>query len=245
MKQHSSLDSPNHSKKWKPCLAHGPYKNRHWARWGLQACLQSADPSPLGDVKYLEHHKSNRMGTIIPRLITTVIIPSSETAWPSSTKHNAQPPGVQQRHSYAPITHWPSLHASIDALPFAGNFCTNFKVKKLSTDARPGHCWGNTLTAAAAAAAAASLQSCPILCDPIDGSPSGSPVPGILQARTLEWVAIAFSNAWKWKVKVKSLSCWTLRNPMDYSPPGSSVHGIFQARALEWGAIAFSDLCLN
>ena len=57
------------------------------------------------------------------------------------------------------------------------------------------------------AAAAKSLQSCPTLCDPIDGSPPGSPVPGILQARTLEWVAISFSNAWKWKVKVKSLSC--------------------------------------
>ena len=56
------------------------------------------------------------------------------------------------------------------------------------------------------AAAAKSLQSCPTLCDPRDGSPPGSPVPGILQARTLEWVAISFSNAWKWKVKVKSLS---------------------------------------
>ena len=56
-------------------------------------------------------------------------------------------------------------------------------------------------------AAAKSLQSCPTLCDPIDGSQPGSPVPGILQARTLEWVAISFSNAWKWKVKVKSLSC--------------------------------------
>ena len=56
------------------------------------------------------------------------------------------------------------------------------------------------------AAAAKSLQSCPTLCDPIDSSPSGSPIPGILQARTLEWVAISFSNAWKWKVKVKSLS---------------------------------------
>ena len=55
-------------------------------------------------------------------------------------------------------------------------------------------------------AAAASLQPCPTLCDDIDGSPPGSPVPGILQARTLEWVAISFSNAWKWKVKVKSLS---------------------------------------
>ena len=58
-----------------------------------------------------------------------------------------------------------------------------------------------------AAAAAKSLQSCSTLCDPIDGSPPGSPVPGILQGRTLEWVAISFSNAWKWKVKVKSLSC--------------------------------------
>ena len=56
------------------------------------------------------------------------------------------------------------------------------------------------------AAAAKSLQSCPILCDPIDGSPPGFPVPGILQARTLEWIAISFSNAWKWKVKGKSLS---------------------------------------
>ena len=53
---------------------------------------------------------------------------------------------------------------------------------------------------------AESRQSCPTLCDPTDGSPPGSPVPGVLQARTLEWVAIAFSNVWKWKVKVKSLS---------------------------------------
>ena len=58
----------------------------------------------------------------------------------------------------------------------------------------------------AAAAAAKSLQSCPTLCSPIDGSPPGSPVPGILQARAPEWIAISFSNAWKWKVKVKLLS---------------------------------------
>ena len=58
----------------------------------------------------------------------------------------------------------------------------------------------------AAAAAAKSLQSCPTLCNPIDGSPPGSPIPGVLQARTLEWVAISFSSARKWKVKVKSLS---------------------------------------
>ena len=63
-------------------------------------------------------------------------------------------------------------------------------------------------------AAAKSLQSCPTLCNPIDGSPPGSPIPGILQARILEWVDISFSNAWKWKVKVKSLSrVWLLATP--------------------------------
>ena len=68
--------------------------------------------------------------------------------------------------------------------------------------------------AAAAAAAAKSLQSCLTLCDPIDRSPPGSSVPGILQARTLEWVAISFSNAWKWKVKVNLLSSvWLLVTP--------------------------------
>ena len=62
--------------------------------------------------------------------------------------------------------------------------------------------------------AAKSLQSCPTLCNPIDSSPPGSPFPGILQARTLEWVAISFSNAWKWKVKVKTLSrIWLLATP--------------------------------
>ena len=71
-----------------------------------------------------------------------------------------------------------------------------------------GYIW--YAAAAAAAAAAKSLQSCQTLCDPIDGSPPGSAVPGILQARTLEWVAISFSNAWKWKVKVKSLSRFRL-----------------------------------
>ena len=82
---------------------------------------------------------------------------------------------------------------------------------------------------------------CLTLCDPIEGSPPGSPVPGILQARTLEWVAIYFSNAWKWKVKVKLLSrVQLLATPWTGSPPGSSIHGIFQARVLEWGAIAFS-----
>ena len=65
---------------------------------------------------------------------------------------------------------------------------------------------GNSGKVLSPAAAAKSLQSCPTLHDPMDGSPPGSPIPGILQARTLEWVVISFSNAWKWKVKGKSLS---------------------------------------
>ena len=82
--------------------------------------------------------------------------------------------------------------------------------------------------------------SCVRLCDHIVGSPLGSAVPGSLQARTLEWVAIFFYNEWKCKVKVVTQSCPTLRDPMDCSLPGSSIQGIFQARVLEWGAIAFS-----
>ena len=80
-----------------------------------------------------------------------------------------------------------------------------------------------------AAAAAKSLQSCPTLCDPIDGSPPGPTVPGILQARTLEWVAISSSNAWKWKVKVKSPSpVWLLATPRTaaYQAPPSIPKGI-------------------
>ena len=89
-----------------------------------------------------------------------------------------------------------------------------------------------------AAAAAQSLQSCPTLFDPIDGSPPGSPVPGILGKNT--GVGCHFLVQCM-KVKVKVKSCPTLGDPMDFSLPGSSVHGIFQARVLEWGAIAFSS----
>ena len=88
------------------------------------------------------------------------------------------------------------------------------------------------------AAAAKSLQLCPTLCDPIDGSPPGSSVPGILQARILESGAISFSNA---SMRAKSLqSCPTLCDPMDSSPPRSSVHRILQSRILEWVAIVNS-----
>ena len=86
-----------------------------------------------------------------------------------------------------------------------------------------------------------SYQLCPTLCDPTDGSPPGSTIPGILQARTLEWAAISFSNVWKLKSESEvAQSCLTLHDPMDCSLPGSSAHGIFQARVLEWVAIAFS-----
>ena len=87
-----------------------------------------------------------------------------------------------------------------------------------------------------AAAAAKSPQSCPTLCDPIDGSPPGSAIPGILQARTLEWVAISFSNAEMWKSESEvSQSCLTLSDPMDCSPPGSSVHGF--SRQEYWSGV--------
>ena len=98
----------------------------------------------------------------------------------------------------------------------------------------------------AAAAAAKSLQLCPILCDPIDGGLPGSPVPGILQGRILEWVAISSSNTWKWKVKVKSLSCvrllatpWTAA----YQAPPSMVF----SRQEYWSGVPLPSLilCLN
>ena len=91
-------------------------------------------------------------------------------------------------------------------------------------------------------AAAKLLQSCPTLCDPIDSSSPGSPVPGILQARTLEWVAHFLLQCRKVKSESEvPQSCPTLSNPMDCSSPGSSIHAIFQARVLEWGVIAFSN----
>ena len=97
---------------------------------------------------------------------------------------------------------------SLVPLPFLNPICT-------SGSSQFTYCWSiawrilSTILLeceVSAAAAAKSVQSCLTLWDPIDTSPPGSPVPGILQARTLEWVAISFCNAWKWKVKVKSLS---------------------------------------
>ena len=91
------------------------------------------------------------------------------------------------------------------------------------------------------AATAKSLQSCPTLCDPIDGSPPGSPVPGILQARTLEWGAIAFSSAWKWKVKVKSLShVWLLATPWTAAHQAPPSMGF--SRQEYWSGVPFSTI---
>ena len=91
------------------------------------------------------------------------------------------------------------------------------------------------------AAAAKSLQSCPTLCNPIEGSPPGSPVPGILQARTLEWVAIAFSNTWKWKVKVKLLSCaWLLATPWTAAYQAPPSMGF--SRQEYWSGVPLSSL---
>ena len=110
----------------------------------------------------------------------------------------------------------------------------------------PGNCLANNVyiynhelnTSHFPAAAAKSLQSCPTLCDPIDGSPSGSSVPGILQARTLEWVAISSSNAGKWKVKVNSLSrVWLLATPWTVACQAPPSMGF--SRQEYWSGVPF------
>ena len=95
------------------------------------------------------------------------------------------------------------------------------KSAKGETDEELPPGWSDPPSALTETAAAKSLQSCPTLCDPTDGSPPGSPVPGILQARTLQWVAISFSNVWKWKVKVKSLS-----RVQPLATPGTGAHRV-------------------
>ena len=101
-------------------------------------------------------------------------------------------------------------------------------------------------------ATAKSLQSCPTLCDPIDASPPGSPIPGILQARTLEWVATSFSNAWKWKVKVKLLSwVWFFATPWteaSQAPPsmGFSRQEYWSGVPSPWlGGPKYSEICYH
>ena len=90
-------------------------------------------------------------------------------------------------------------------------------------------------------AAAKSLQSCPSLCDPIDGSPPGSPIPGDSPGKNTGVGCHFLLQCMKMKSESEVVQlCPTLSNPRDCSPPGSSIHEIFQARVLEWGAIAFS-----
>ena len=133
--------------------------------------------------------------------------------------------------------HFPTLTCQISYLKLTGKFTVCPFGLSFSSSLKVS----GSLHVISIDSAAKSLLSCPTLWDPIDGSPPGSPIPGILQARILEWVAISFSNAWKWKVKSEvAQSCPTLSDPMDCSLPASSIHGIFQARVLEWGAIAFS-----
>ena len=92
-----------------------------------------------------------------------------------------------------------------------------------------------------AAAAAKSLQSCLTICNPIDGSPTDSAVPGILQARTLEWVAISFSKVWKWKLKVKSLSCvWLVSTPWTAAYQASPSMGF--SRQGYWSGVPLPSL---
>ena len=118
---------------------------------------------------------------------------------------------------------WPESHVAVGREPL-GRRC-HLRWKDEDNQREVIRTWKLSLWSALtlqAPAAAKSLQSCPTLCNPIDGSPPGSSVPGILQAGTLEWVAISFSSARKWKVKVKSLShVWLLATP---------VHAIFQAK---------------
>ena len=160
--------------------------------------------------------------------------------FPSVTSSVTSSSFLLQLHSLLILTNLSSLSSSecrskvswmvtVSKIPMVNYFFCNFVYFLLEFHFHHYHCFFGSLSSclysvlfrlsifkkmAAAAAAAKLLQSCPILCDSIDGSPPGSPVPGILQARTLEWVAISFSNAWKWKVKVKLLSrVWLLATP--------------------------------
>ena len=158
----------------------------------------------------------------------------SDSLWPHGLHHARLPcPALSPRvcSNSCPLSWWYYLTVLSSAVPFS--FC----LQSFPTSGSFPVSW------LYAAAAAKSLQLWLTLCDPTDGSPSGSPIPGILQARILEWVATSFSNAWKVKNESEvAQSCPTLSDPMDCSLPGSSVHGIFQTRVLECGAIAFSWL---
>ena len=125
--------------------------------------------------------------------------------WPHGLQHARLPcPSPTPGASVCPLSRWlyPTISSSV--VPFSS--CPQYRPASGSFPMSQLFAWGDQSTGVSASAsvwealAAKSLQSCPTLCDPIDGSPPGSTIPGILQARILEWVAISFSNAWKWKV---------------------------------------------
>ena len=150
------------------------------------------------DVKMLPSLDTKDGGTPEPRQQASVVVKTRPAPLTQVSP--------QVAHSVVTDVPWRRWAASKGATPTALTDLRNGKVSVWP--------WACVPHPAAAAAAAKSLQPCPTLCDPIDSSPPGSPIPGILQARTLEWLAISFSNAWKWKVKVKSLShVWLLVTP--------------------------------
>ena len=115
---------------------------------------------------------------------------------------NAQSPGLASMPDRPQLRETSIFNIKSLTISYIPRLCLPLKVHFTSYPCKGdlSHCmcsWRSSLSAAAKL-----LQSCPTLCDPIERSPPGSPVPGILQARTLEWVAISFCNAWKWKVKV-------------------------------------------
>ena len=133
------------------------------------------------------------------------------------------------------ITKWETMWAENEHKAEAGPHRWHTQVDSSFPHGR-GWMVDNSPPHSGAAAAAKSLQLCPTLCDPIDGSPPGSPVPGILQARTLEWVAISFSNAGKWKVKVKLLSrVWLLVIPWTAAHQAPLSMGL--SRQEDWSGV--------
>ena len=124
------------------------------------------------------------------------------------------------------------------------HLCARWREMPVTCDFIATPTFAGFLGNAAAATAAKSLQLCPTLCDPIDGSPPVSPIPGILQARTLEWAAISFSNTWKWKVKVKSRSCVRL-----FVTPWTAAHqaplSMEFSKQEYWSGLPFSSPSLR
>ena len=136
------------------------------------------------------------------------------------------------------MTLWDPMNRSRPGLPVHHQLpeSTQTQVHGVGDAIQPSH---------PAAAAAKLLQSCLTLCHPIDGSPPGSPIRGILQARTLEWGCHFLLQCMKVKSEsVVTQSCLTLSDPIDRSLPGSSIHGIFQGRVLEWVPLPSPHLIL-